>query len=252
MQLLLWKLSKLELLSFLLIIPLPTSGDSSAGLRQVMTLSLRVLLQGRVQASEHRSHILCCCSPAHMTSPQRLHVQPTSMLLALSTHLRLLAVCDTPTGFHSCRSFSTPHAMSVQMGQIHICVKVNPSQTLLLLTQIHFPSASTATECVWRKCHVTATQRIIDPTNVFIAISKKSSCSLKILGLPMQALVNALPELLPIIQTHLLDLLSLGLTRKPYRDNLSTAASHSLTQAIQLGLFRTFGPIPVCMLHACL
>lgn len=51
----------------------------------------------------------------------------------------------------------------------------------------------------------------------------------------LQALVYALPELLPIIQTHLLDLLSLGLTRKPYRDNLSTAASHSLTQAIQLG-----------------
>ena len=67
----------------------------------------------------------------------------------------------------------------------------------------------------------------------------------------MQALVNALPELLPIIQTHLLDLLSLGLTRKPYRDNLSTAASHSLTQAIQLGLSLTFGPIHVCMLHAC-
>lgn len=51
----------------------------------------------------------------------------------------------------------------------------------------------------------------------------------------MQALVNALPELLPIIQTHLLDLLSLGLTRKPYREKLSTAASHSLNQAIQLG-----------------
>ena len=47
--------------------------------------------------------------------------------------------------------------------------------------------------------------------------------------------MKALPELLPMIQTHLLDLLSLGLTRKPYRDNLSTAASHSLTQAIQLG-----------------
>ena len=51
----------------------------------------------------------------------------------------------------------------------------------------------------------------------------------------LQALVHALPELLPVIQTHLLDLLSLGLTRKPYRENLSTAASHSLTQAIQLG-----------------
>ena len=50
-----------------------------------------------------------------------------------------------------------------------------------------------------------------------------------------QALVHALPELLPIIQTHLLDLLSLGLTRKPYRDNLPTATAHSLAQAIQLG-----------------
>ena len=51
----------------------------------------------------------------------------------------------------------------------------------------------------------------------------------------MQALVHALPELLPMIQTHLLDLLSLGLTRKPYRENLPTATAHSLAQAIQLG-----------------
>ncbi|DBA66640.1 TPA: hypothetical protein ACH3X2_002209 [Trebouxia sp. C0005] len=51
----------------------------------------------------------------------------------------------------------------------------------------------------------------------------------------LQALVHALPELLPIIQTHLLDLLSLGLTRKPYRENLPTATAHSLAQAIQLG-----------------
>ena len=47
--------------------------------------------------------------------------------------------------------------------------------------------------------------------------------------------MKALPELLPIIQSHLLDLLSLGLTGKPYREKLSTAASHSLNQAIQLG-----------------
>ena len=51
----------------------------------------------------------------------------------------------------------------------------------------------------------------------------------------MQALVHALPELLPMIQTHLLDLLSLGLTRKPYQENLPTATAHSLAQAIQLG-----------------
>ena len=51
----------------------------------------------------------------------------------------------------------------------------------------------------------------------------------------VQALVHALPELLPKIQTHLLDLLSLGLTRKPYRENLPTATAHSLAQAIQLG-----------------
>jgi hypothetical protein len=38
-----------------------------------------------------------------------------------------------------------------------------------------------------------------------------------------------------MIQTHLLDLLSLGLTRKPYRENLPTATAHSLAQAIQLG-----------------
>ena len=47
--------------------------------------------------------------------------------------------------------------------------------------------------------------------------------------------MHALPELLPMIQTCLLDLLSLGLTRKPYRDNLPTATAHSLAQAIQLG-----------------
>ncbi len=47
--------------------------------------------------------------------------------------------------------------------------------------------------------------------------------------------MHALPELLPMIQTHLLDLLSLGLTRKPYRENLPTATAHSLAQAIQLG-----------------
>ena len=51
----------------------------------------------------------------------------------------------------------------------------------------------------------------------------------------MQALVHALPELLPMIQTHLLDLLSLGLTRKPYQENLPTGMAHSLAQAIQLG-----------------
>lgn len=51
----------------------------------------------------------------------------------------------------------------------------------------------------------------------------------------VQALVQALPELLPMIQTHLLDLLSLGLTHKPYRENLPTATAHSLAQAIQLG-----------------
>lgn len=51
----------------------------------------------------------------------------------------------------------------------------------------------------------------------------------------VQALVQALPELLPMIQTNLLDLLSLGLTHKPYRENLPTATAHSLAQAIQLG-----------------
>ena len=51
----------------------------------------------------------------------------------------------------------------------------------------------------------------------------------------VKALVQALPELLPMIQTHLLDLLSLGLTHKPYRENLPTATAHSLAQAIQLG-----------------
>lgn len=47
--------------------------------------------------------------------------------------------------------------------------------------------------------------------------------------------MHALPELLPMIQTYLLDLLSLGLTRKPYREHLPTATAHSLAQAIQLG-----------------
>ena len=68
----------------------------------------------------------------------------------------------------------------------------------------------------------------------------------------LQALVYALPELLPIIQTHLLDLLSLGLTRKPYRDNLSTAASHSLTQAIQLGRLLSDNSVHcILRLHMC-
>ena len=46
-----------------------------------------------------------------------------------------------------------------------------------------------------------------------------------------------------MIQTYLLDLLSLGLTRKPYREHLPTATAHSLAQAIQLGRASPFLPL---------